>query len=98
VQEGDDDLDLFGDETEEEAAAAAEREAAKKAAGTKKKESKFFFLLIFISACWITVYGNCIVLEMHSGFMQSLLDSWMQSLAECKAVFFRLVDCHIWMA
>jgi elongation factor 1-beta len=39
VQEGDDDLDLFGDETEEEAAAAAEREAAKKAAGTKKKES-----------------------------------------------------------
>jgi hypothetical protein len=26
------------------------------------------------------------------------LDSWMQSLAECKVVFFRLVDCHIWMA
>jgi elongation factor 1-beta len=65
AEEGDDDLDLFGDETEEEAAAAAEREAAKKAAGTKKKESKFFFLLIFISACWITVYGNCIVLEMQ---------------------------------
>ncbi|CAK9190139.1 unnamed protein product [Sphagnum troendelagicum] len=39
AEEGDDDLDLFGDETEEEAAAAAEREAAKKAAGTKKKES-----------------------------------------------------------
>jgi hypothetical protein len=88
VQEGDDDLDLFGDETEEEAAAAAEREAAKKAAGTKKKESKFFFLLIFISACWITVYGNCIVLEMHSGFMQSLLDSWMQSLAELQSCLF----------
>ncbi|KAH9571206.1 hypothetical protein CY35_02G082000 [Sphagnum magellanicum] len=35
----DDDLDLFGEETEEEAAAAAEREASKKAAGAKKKES-----------------------------------------------------------
>ncbi|CAM6002703.1 unnamed protein product [Sphagnum balticum] len=34
----DDDLDLFGEETEEEAAAAAEREASKKAAGAKKKE------------------------------------------------------------
>lgn len=37
----DEDLDLFGDETEEEKAAADEREAAKKAAaGAKKKESK----------------------------------------------------------
>jgi translation elongation factor EF-1beta len=39
VQADDDDLDLFGEETEEEAAAAAEREASKKAAGAKKKES-----------------------------------------------------------
>lgn len=37
----DEDLDLFGDETEEEKAAAEEREAAKKAAaGAKKKESE----------------------------------------------------------
>ncbi|GKV28847.1 hypothetical protein SLEP1_g59746 [Rubroshorea leprosula] len=35
---GDDDLDLFGDETEEEKKAAEEREASKKAS-TKKKES-----------------------------------------------------------
>lgn len=37
----DDDLDLFGDETEEDKKAAEEREAAKKPA--KKKESKLSF-------------------------------------------------------
>lgn len=45
VQADDDDLDLFGEETEDEAAAAAEREASKKAAGAKRKESKSFFSL-----------------------------------------------------
>jgi elongation factor 1-beta len=40
----DDDLDLFGDETEEDKAAAAARVAAKPA---KKKESKFSSLFVF---------------------------------------------------
>lgn len=39
--EDDDDLDLFGDETEEDKKAAEEREAAKKPA--KKKESEMSF-------------------------------------------------------
>ena len=39
--EDDDDLDLFGDETEEDKKAAEEREASKKPA--KKKESKLSF-------------------------------------------------------
>jgi hypothetical protein len=37
----DDDLDLFGDETEDDKKAAEDREAAKKAS-SKKKESKFY--------------------------------------------------------
>lgn len=51
----DEDLDLFGDETEEEKAAADEREAAKKAAaGAKKKESKCLlglFLALSVVQC-----------------------------------------------
>lgn len=39
--EDDDDLDLFGDETEDDKKAAEEREASKKPA--KKKESKLSF-------------------------------------------------------
>lgn len=44
ADEDDDDLDLFGDETEEEKKAAEEREASKKPA--KKKESKFFLVFV----------------------------------------------------
>jgi elongation factor 1-beta len=44
----DDDLDLFGDETEEDKAAAAERAAAKPA---KKKESKFSLCLCVLKFC-----------------------------------------------
>jgi hypothetical protein len=94
VQADDDDLDLFGEETEEEAAAAAEREASKKAAGAKKKESKSFFfsLLIFILGslctvlcCEFFVLERC-AFRAHIAFW---INGW-QSLPESqkKAVFF----------
>lgn len=53
--EDDDDLDLFGDETEDEKKAAEEREAAKKPA--KKKESKLPFWLILLICHFIILLG-----------------------------------------
>ncbi|KAF3777389.1 Elongation factor 1-beta 1 [Nymphaea thermarum] len=44
-EENDDDLDLFGDETEDEKKAAAEREAAVKASSKKKESGKSSVLL-----------------------------------------------------
>ena len=53
----DDDLDLFGEETEEEKKAAEEREAAKKAS-SKKKESKIscFYTVHLPGACYPPVF------------------------------------------
>ncbi|KAF4354263.1 hypothetical protein F8388_021740 [Cannabis sativa] len=45
VEEDDDDLDLFGDETEEDKKAAEEREAAKKASSKKKESGKSSILM-----------------------------------------------------
>ena len=61
--EDDDDLDLFGEETEEEKQAAAEREAQKKASA-KKKESKSPLSWPISWRCW-----NCWVFEIFEWYV-----------------------------
>jgi hypothetical protein len=57
----DDDLDLFGDETEEDKAAAAERAAAKPA---KKKESKFCLCLCCAKLVALITYLVWLILSL----------------------------------
>lgn len=52
--EDDDDLDLFGDETEEDKKAAEEREASKKPA--KKKESEISFWVFTVICCLWSIF------------------------------------------
>lgn len=88
MQADDDDLDLFGEETEEEAAAAAEREAAKKAAGAKKKESEFLLILgSFRYFVWKEVFALRCIDAFHS------FDLIHANLTEKKSVFFSSSDC-----
>ncbi len=88
MQADDDDLDLFGEETEEEAAAAAEREAAKKAAGAKKKESEFLLILgSFRYFVWKEVFALRCIDAFHT------FDLIHANLTEKKSVFFSSSDC-----
>ncbi len=95
VQADDDDLDLFGEETEDEAAAAAEREASKKAAGAKRKESKSFFSLrwfLFLAHCVLYYYvvGYLCLRDVHSELTLpfGLMDGRVCQKAKTKLSFF----------